>query len=205
MGQAGQGRQGRAGQAVGRCSHRAAMGHRAAALAPSCPVLPGTGVRRVCSAWPSSTIPVAPSRRPCWEEGCSHGAHWQGPHRCQWCWCRSRATVVGSCRHTQPCANPPPPLGVGGWRGVPPCQGAAWWHSPGSTSQGARSHSRTCPHHTKGGLASPRVGWHLLTLQQPGRAPGPLRGDGNSQHQFVTVKFCLPRDGAERLLTIGCG
>ena len=58
----GRSRQGRAGQGRAGCwglQAHGSMGHGAAALAPSHPASPGTGVRWICSAQPSGTMPVA--------------------------------------------------------------------------------------------------------------------------------------------------
>lgn len=167
MGHAGPGGQGRAGcwalQAGG------SMGHGVAALAPSHAVPPGMGLRRVHPAWPSGTVPTAvpAGRLQPW------GAL-AGPAQ----------TLVVPMQEQGHCGGVPQACSAS-WQPttITPCRG--WPEgcptlTGRSTSQGARSHLHVCPHRAKDGLVSPH----------PAAAGAGTRGDRNSQHQFVTVRFC---------------
>lgn len=57
-----------------------------------------------------------------------------GPTRMPVALVQERASMVGSCRHVQLHASPPPLLSMGSQRGVPPCWGTAPWRGTGSTS-----------------------------------------------------------------------
>ena len=139
------------------------MGHGVAPLAPVCPVVPGTDVCRVCSVWPSGTVPMAGGLQP-WGALAGptqmlvvpvqeHGHCGGVPHaRSALC----QLTTATRC----------------GWlKGCPTLPGCS------TRAQGA---THTCV------PTMPRASWHLLALQQPGTAPAALRGDGNSQNQFIT-------------------
>lgn len=159
------------GWVVGVCRHTGAWGYGVAAPTPSCPVPPGTGVCQVCSAWSSSTVPAAVPGGGLWAQGAAQllvvlvqkrGHHGVVPQACS---ASCQSTTATQCRWPEGC---PTLLG---------CRTVAQprEHQPG--------------HEELLVSTTPRVNWVLLALQA-GTALGKPRGDGNSQHQFVTVTFC---------------
>lgn len=128
-------------------------------LPPWCPVMPGTGVLQVCSA--SSTVSVAVLGAELQAQGAKpsevlvlavqeQGLHSEVP---------------------QSCSTSPSLLVL---EGLPPCQGTALLHSPGSTSQDTRSHLHMYPLCAKARFASSSPAAEDSTRGTEGRAvPAP--------------------------------
>lgn len=162
---------GRAGQATGGCRHGGALDM--ATPAPSHPVLSGTSVCWVCSAWPSGTIPVTVPGGELQAQGVL-----AGPPQMLWCRCRSRATMVGSHRHVQPHANPLPLLGTGGCRGItPPGHSTAAQHRDHQPGHEELTQQTT--------LCQGQVGFSLSCRRGQQGTEG-----GWEQPAIVTVEFC---------------
>lgn len=130
---------------------RGSMGRGAAAPASSHPVPPGTGTHWVCPARSSGAIPVAVPGGELQAQGTL-----AGPTQMLVCWGRSRATTVGSCRHAQPRADLPAPLGAGSQEGCPTPPGRSTTAQPGENQP---RHEEPLAHRSP--LCQGRVGFSL--------------------------------------------